>query len=139
MRIAGAQNNLIPGSPHLIPGSPLFFGTFATPCSIPLSILQVTRRWTSVPFSTILPVLFAESMSWSGVLSGNSRFFCAEYVLWMVIASTWAWDAAELLHKSDRWSDQVVRQLRHCFSFGRFLYVSLRYSSSSTRLHVRRV
>ena len=56
----------------------------------------------------VLPVLFAESMSWSGVLSGNSRFFCAEYVLWMVIASTWAWDAAELLHKSARWSDQVA-------------------------------
>ena len=54
------------------------------------------ERWTSVPFSTLGPVLVAEAMSWTGVLSGDSKFYCAEYVLWMLIAFTWAWDAAEI-------------------------------------------
>ena len=57
------------------------------------------ERWTSVPFSTLGPVLVAEAMSWTGVLSGDSKFYCAEYVLWMLIAFTWAWDAAEMLHR----------------------------------------
>ena len=36
-------------------------------------------RATHLPFSTLGPALAAEAMSWSGVLSGNSRFYCAEY------------------------------------------------------------
>lgn len=68
----------------------------------------VFTRYTRIPFSTIGPVLLAEVMSWSGVLSGNSKFYCAEYVLWMIVAFSWAWDGAELLHKSTRWQDEVV-------------------------------
>jgi len=58
------------------------------------------ERYTSIPFTTITPVLIAECMSWTGVLSGNSKFYCAEYVIWMIIAFTWAWDGAELMHKA---------------------------------------
>lgn len=58
------------------------------------------RTYTATPFSTIGPVLLAEVMSWTGVLSGNSKFYCAEYVLWCVVAFTWAWDGAELLYRS---------------------------------------
>lgn len=39
-------------------------------------------------------------MSWSGVLSGISKFYCVEYILWCIVAFTWAWDAAELLYRS---------------------------------------
>ncbi len=62
-------------------------------------------------FSTVVPVLFAEVFSWSGVLrlagEQSSLFFCAEYVMWMLIAFTWAWDCAELLHKSTNFMDSV--------------------------------
>ena len=53
-------------------------------------------KWTHVHFSTVVPVLLAEVCSWSGVLQlagdDSGLFFCVEYVLWMVIAATWAWD-----------------------------------------------
>merc|ERR1712167_370486 len=28
--------------------------------------------------------------------------------MWMLIAVTWAWDSAELMHKSKRWADTVT-------------------------------
>ena len=39
---------------------------------------------------------------------GVSKFFCAEYLCWVLIAMMWAWDAAELLHKSSRRGDALV-------------------------------
>ena len=42
------------------------------------------------------------------MLSGNSRFFCAEYCLWCLLALAWSWDAAELLHLSKRRGDVVM-------------------------------
>jgi len=69
---------------------------------------KVFQRWTSVRFSTIVPALCAEAMSWTGVLSGNSKFFCIEYILWMIIAITWTWDGAGMLQKSAHWKDQFA-------------------------------
>lgn len=63
---------------------------------------------TRARFTTIGPVLVAETLSWSGVLSGDSRFYCAEYVCWCVIAFTWAWDAAECLHVCQTKTDAVT-------------------------------
>ena len=57
---------------------------------------------------TLLPALVAESCSWLGVLSGASKFFCAEYLCWVFIASVWAWDSAELLHRSTRRGDTIM-------------------------------
>jgi hypothetical protein len=62
---------------------------------------RLFQLYTRVPFSTIGPVLLAESLSWTGVLSGNSLFYCAEYHLrvsstaigilnWLTIATTCA-------------------------------------------------
>ena len=66
---------------------------------------------THTHFSTVIPVFFAEIFSWSGVLrlagESSSLFFCAEYLMWMLIAFTWAWDCAELLHKSTNFMDSV--------------------------------
>ena len=71
----------------------------------------VFSTYTSLDFSTVLPVLFAEVFSWSGVLriagEQSSLFFCAEYIMWMFIAFTWAYDSAELLHKSTLFMDSV--------------------------------
>eukprot|EP00300_Choanocystis_sp_HF-7_P007633 c15414_g1_i1.p1 GENE.c15414_g1_i1~~c15414_g1_i1.p1 ORF type:complete len:359 (+),score=69.40 c15414_g1_i1:54-1079(+) len=67
---------------------------------------SVFSRFTSLPFTTLVPVLIAEGCSWTGVLSGNSKFYCVEYVLWMFIGFTWAWDSAEMLHKSVTWRDR---------------------------------
>lgn len=66
------------------------------------------RKFTNIPFSTLVPVLLAETASWTGVLSGNSVFYCVEYVLWMIISITWAWDGAELFIKSVHWKDKVM-------------------------------
>lgn len=63
-----------------------------------------SRRWQY----TLAPVICAEILSWTGVLSGVSRFYCAEYVMWMCISLSWAWDAAECLNKSQRWSDSLT-------------------------------
>jgi hypothetical protein len=68
---------------------------------------KVFQKWTSIPFSSLMPVLVAETMSWTGVLSGNPKFFCIEYVLWMIISITWVWDGAGLLQKSEDWRDQI--------------------------------
>lgn len=69
------------------------------------------HRWTSAHWSTVGPVLFAELFSWSGVLRlagpQSHNFFCAEYVMWMLIAFTWAWDSSELLYKSRTLLDTI--------------------------------
>jgi len=83
------------------------------------------RRFTTIRFSTLLPVVTAEIMSWTGVLSGNSKFFCAEYVLWMCIAITWVWDGAELLHKSTRFSDQFSHACLLMAGIGLFAFNAL--------------
>ena len=70
------------------------------------------HKFTHAHFSTIIPVILAEICSWSGVLrlagEQSSLFFCVEYVLWMIIAMTWAWDSAELLHKSQTFMDSIA-------------------------------
>ncbi len=58
--------------------------------------------------NTMLPAVAAETLSWCGVLSGVPQFYCAEYLLWCVIGAEWAWDAAELLHKSNRRGDGTM-------------------------------
>merc|ERR1711968_379030 len=83
------------------------------------------RRFTTIRFSTLLTVVTAEIMSWTGVLSGNSKFFCAEYVLWMCIAITWVWDGAELLHKSTRFSDQFSHACLLMAGIGLFAFNAL--------------
>jgi hypothetical protein len=69
-------------------------------------------KYTQVHFSTIAPVIAAEVFSWSGVLrlagKRSALFFCCEYVMWMLIAGSWAWDCAELLHKSTKFMDLVA-------------------------------
>jgi len=64
--------------------------------------------WSRRRAFTMAPVICAECFSWAGVLSGISRFYCCEYLLWMCISLAWAWDAAECLHKSERFSDVVT-------------------------------
>lgn len=71
---------------------------------------------------TLLPVCLAEAFSWCGVLTGISRFYCAEYVMWMVIAFTWAWDSAELLHKSSWWSDRASHACVCCGGLALFAF-----------------
>jgi len=83
---------------------------------------SIFEQYTSLPFSTILPVILAETMSWSGVISGNSKFYCAEYVLWMLIALTWAWDSAELLNKSEGYSETVMHAAILLGSIGLFFF-----------------
>lgn len=63
-----------------------------------------SKRWAF----TLLPVSLAECFSWTGLLTGASKFFCCEYVMWCLIAATWTWDAAELLNKSIRRGDIAV-------------------------------
>ncbi len=69
------------------------------------------HRYTSAHWSTVGPVLCAELFSWSGVLRlagpQSHNFFCAEYVMWMLIAFTWAWDSSELLYKARTLLDKV--------------------------------
>merc|ERR1711988_1945046 len=67
-----------------------------------------TNLWAYRSRFTLLPVCMAEGFSWLGVLSGRSRFYCLEYLMWMLISITWAWDSAELLHKSKRSSDLLT-------------------------------
>ena len=64
--------------------------------------------WSARNRFSLVPVCAAECCSWCGVLSGNSRFFCAEYCLWCLLALAWSWDAAELLHLSKRRGDVVM-------------------------------
>lgn len=68
-----------------------------------LGMRRPVTRLASLP-----PAIAAECCSWLGVTSGLSTFFCAEYLLWVAIAAMWAWDAAELLHKSSRRGDTLV-------------------------------
>merc|ERR1719456_237398 len=62
--------------------------------------------------------LAAECCSWAGVLTGISRCFCVEYLCWVGIAILWAWDAAELLHKSSTRGDAIVHAALVCASLG---------------------
>ena len=57
---------------------------------------------------TLIPAVLAECLSWTGVLSSIPQFFCAEYLCWCVIGGMWAWDAAELLHRSSRWGGDAL-------------------------------
>ena len=75
-----------------------------------LRVARIASAWT------VAPTVVAETFSWLGVLTGVSRFFCAEYCCWVVIAGMWAWDAAELLHKSRRATDAIVHALLVCAS-----------------------
>jgi len=83
--------------------------TFLDDTSRRLGIGDASRlRFSSRKRFTLLPVCLAECFSWMGVLTGMSRFYCCEYCVWMLISLSWAWDAAECLHKSSRWSDTVT-------------------------------
>jgi len=70
--------------------------------------LNVQRAISASRWRTLAPAIVAETCSWMGVLSGVSRFFCVEYLCWVAIALMWAWDAAELLHKSARRGDGTI-------------------------------
>lgn len=70
--------------------------------------LNVQHSFSMSRTSTMLPAVIAESCSWLGVLTGFARCFCAEYLCWVAIAAMWAWDSAELLHKSARRGDGTV-------------------------------
>ena len=72
--------------------------------------------------NTMLPAVVAETLSWCGVLSGNSRFFCAEYCLWCLLALAWSWDAAELLHLSKRRGDVVMHSGWHTWLLIEYCY-----------------
>jgi len=61
--------------------------------------------WTTADRHKYLPVVIAECLSWSGVLTGIAKFFCLEYVVWMFMALTWTWDGAILLMGSRSWWD----------------------------------
>lgn len=78
--------------------------------------LQV-RRSLSIPY-TLAPAIVAECCSWLGVVTGVSRFFCVEYLCWVGIAALWAWDAAELLHKSRSRVDALVHAVLVAASVG---------------------
>ena len=75
------------------------------------------RRLLS-PSYTLAPAVIGECCSWLGVLTGTSRFFCAEYLFWVLIACMWAWDAAELLHRSARRGDALVHAALVAASLG---------------------
>jgi len=80
--------------------------TFLDDTSARLGIGGASRlRFSSRKRFTLFPVCCAECFSWMGVLTGMSRFYCCEYCVWMLISLSWAWDAAECLNKSARWSD----------------------------------
>lgn len=70
--------------------------------------LNVQRAISAARWRTLAPAIVAEMSSWLGVITGVSRFFCAEYLCWVAIAIMWAWDAAELLHKSARRGDGTI-------------------------------
>merc|ERR1711990_971853 len=78
--------------------------------------------WANHPHFAYVPVVLAECLSWSGVLLGNARFFCCEYLVWCIIAAMWVWDGAELLHKSKRWGDQGVHAILLLAGLGLFLF-----------------
>jgi len=79
-------------------------------------------RFSSRKRFTIVPVCCAECFSWLGVLTGHSRFYCCEYVVWMLISLSWAWDAAECLHKSVRWSDLLTHAALLMGGLGLFFF-----------------
>lgn len=87
--------------------------------------LQDTAQRLSVPSklfaarSRTLPLaVVAELLSWTGVLVATPTFFCLEYICWMVIGAMWAYDAAELLHRSRAWGDSAVHALIVVVSLG---------------------
>lgn len=83
------------------------------------SILFAAKRRT-------LPLgVLAESLSWAGVMAGEPRFFCLEYVCWMGIGAMWAWDAAELLHRSRLWGDSAIHALLVVVSLGLVVFNAL--------------
>mmetsp|Transcript_1629 Transcript_1629/g.3919 ORF Transcript_1629/g.3919 Transcript_1629/m.3919 type:complete len:360 (+) Transcript_1629:124-1203(+) len=85
--------------------------------------LRVSRGlWAHKKRWTYAPVISAECLSWTGVISGVPLFFCCEYVVWMLMAVTWAWDSAELLHMSSRWGDSVGHATLLVASAGLFAF-----------------
>jgi len=80
------------------------------------------HTWASCQRVAFALVTMAEVMSWTGVMTANARFFCVEYILWCLIAVTWAWDAAELVHKSTRWGDLLAHTGVLLGSVGLFLF-----------------
>jgi len=95
-------------------------GEIALVVQISSYIVGTSRRldakhslWSKFKRFTYLPVTIAECLSWSGVLSGVTKFFCLEYIVWMLMALTWAWDSAMLLRVSRSWRDVVG----HCSLF----------------------
>lgn len=56
---------------------------------------------------TYVPVLTAECLSWCGVLSGITKFFCLEYMMWMLLAATWTCDTVLLLLVSQSSRDVI--------------------------------
>jgi len=56
--------------------------------------------WANFKRFTLAPVLLAECLSWCGVLSGITKFFCLEYVVWIFLATAWAWDSMILFKES---------------------------------------
>lgn len=67
-------------------------------------------------------VVVAETFSWFGLMTGVSKFFCAEYIVWMLIACSWAWDSAELLHKSRTLSDATFHSAVLLGALGLFMF-----------------
>merc|ERR1712224_782785 len=63
-------------------------------------VRRLECTWSKFKRFTYLPVIVAECFSWCGVLSGITKFFCAEYVMWMLMAITWVWDSTVLLQRS---------------------------------------
>mmetsp|Transcript_27837 Transcript_27837/g.86664 ORF Transcript_27837/g.86664 Transcript_27837/m.86664 type:complete len:315 (+) Transcript_27837:114-1058(+) len=85
--------------------------------------LRVKRGlWAGYACFTYAPVVAAECLSWCGVLTGVSKFFCCEYAMWMLLAVTWAWDSAELLHKSTRLGDVLAHASLLVAGVGLFLF-----------------
>jgi hypothetical protein len=74
---------------------------------------------------TLPLALLAEALSWCGVVFGVPSFFCYEYMCWMVIGLMWAWDSAELLHKSHRWGDTAMHAIIVIISLALLLFNAL--------------
>lgn len=74
---------------------------------------------------TLPLALLAESLSWTGVLSGIPTFFCLEYMCWMVIGGMWAWDSAELLNRSASFGDTCVHAILMVLSLCLLLFNAL--------------
>jgi len=83
------------------------------------------KRILRIPYQNVWPVLIAEALSWQGVLSGNSKFYCAEYVLWLLVAIAWMWDGMEIYKKSLGKIDRLVGVSLLVAGFGLFCFDAL--------------